>query len=82
MAEPISVAWLAPELHPEHPLGAYLDDTGKLAVWVNASPDHPVHGGGWFESYIGKPGEYRPQRPADPAEVGYLNHDKAEADLA
>jgi hypothetical protein len=76
------VAWHPPELNPDYPLGAYTDADGKLVVWVNASPDHPRHGGGWFEPHKGKPGAYRPQRPATPDEDGYLDRDQAEAEVS
>jgi hypothetical protein len=75
-------AWHPPEINDEYPLGAYTDDKGKLAVWVNASPDHPRHGGGWFEPYAGKKADYKPQRPASEDEKGYLDFDAAEKELA
>lgn len=75
----MTVSWHPPELNPDLALGAYKDDDGKLQVWVNAAPDHPRHGGGWFEPYKGKPKDYRPSRPAEESEKGYLDFDAAEA---
>lgn len=79
MAIDLAVAWQPPELNDEYPLGAYTDDDGNLIVWVNASPDHPRHGGGWFQPYEGKKGDYRPQRAAEPDDDGYLDAEQAAA---
>lgn len=53
------------------------DLPGRLMVFVNASPDHRRHGGGWFEPFDGDPADYHPMRDAEPDEPGYLTRDEA-----
>lgn len=72
--EPVVVGW--DEGEGEAIMGTVahereVDVPVRLAVWVNASPEHKQHAGGWFEPYKGKPGSYRPQRDAEPGEDGY-----------